>query len=215
MSELCISRAYLVKNKAFSIEQVGPILAPRGSDIIRLDNKNSIRQLAKDLEIGTWSSRPIWVCLIDNMALVAPEQENNQLFEKALQPCLGEKGVLIDLFYTRESIDRFYLLFKNEKDGIVQQEVSFKPSVLSLDQMAQLMTLGTAPFYKITLECVGSMGSFSLYGFLKHYDGDKTILPLCNNLGKYVSEPIKESEVDDVRFISHWEQIYPIFVELY
>jgi len=215
MSELTITKVLLLKNNSLNAESISRMLARKSEKPCVSTKCGGISEI--ESEWGTQNlthSRPGWVCLIDDIALATPASEGATTFEDVLLPLVEEEGSLIDLYNARAVIREGSLIFRNENCGPIQQDFSFSPIDLTYDQMVQLATLETAPVRSLTLECVGAMGDFSLYGYLKYFNGAEIELLLCNNFGKYVSEPIRESEISQVRFLSHWQLNYPVFIEV-
>jgi len=210
-----ITKALMLKNRVLRQDEIARMLSQNGTTVSKIQRPGGINWLESDFDSTQFdNSRPLWVCLIDDVALVTSEPDGGVNLEDTILGQVNEQCILIDLATAKAETQAIKLIFRNESQGVIQDEHSFCPrDVLSLDQMAQLMTLEGAPFPRITLECVG-MGNYQLFGHVTDETGGNDTLHLCNNLGNHVSDPILPEEVGQVKFISTCLMIYPIFVEL-
>lgn len=210
-----ITKALMLKNKALRRDELTLILSQNGAKVSKIQKPGGINWLESDFDSTQFdNNRPLWVCLIDDVALVTSEPDGGVGLGETILGQGNEQGILIDLAAAKAETREVKLVYRHENQGLIQAEHSFCPrDVLSLDQMAQLMTLEGAPFPWITLECVG-MGTYQLFGRVTDENGGHDTLHLCNNLGKYVSDPIRPEEVEQVKFVSDLLRIYPVFVEL-
>jgi hypothetical protein len=213
MDKITITKVLLLKNRSLTAGSVRRVLTRDKIKLCESRKCGGIAELESNWDTADLKGyRPLWLCLIDNVALTAPAPEDATTFEDILLPLVEEQGSLVDLFEARAAIRMVKLIFQHERWGSIQEKHCFSSGVLSLDQMVQLTTLVSAPLVEVSVRCEG-VGPFSLYGNLKE-EGNVTRLHLCNNLGRYVSDPIKTSEIGKVKFLSHWQLSCPVFIEI-
>ena len=211
-----IANVFLLRDRQFCTKEIAHTLMMKAAKQLDDRDDNKVDKTAAELtREASNTNRPLWICLIDKVVLSRVAPSDGMSLQEALQPLIQRRESLVELLEARAAIRQVQLIYRNEEQGPICENHRFSPSDLSLDQMVQLVTLDERPLRRVAIDCVGTWPSFSLFAHLHYCFGGKRTLSLCSNFKKqYVSKPILETEVADVRLFSYSALVFPVFIEL-